>query len=150
MTVILRQDHVAGGIFVIAGVAVFTMSGDLPVGSMAMPGAGMMPKLVLGLMTAFGLILIARARASPPFASIAWDDLAHAASVTVVTAATVALYTSMGFRITTALLLLVLLLAVERQKRITAIAFALAVPICTDVLFGILLKSPLPRGLLGF
>src|SRR5207244_3917755 len=118
--------------------------GDLPIGYMAMPGAGMMPKLILGLMVAFGLILIARAGESPPSATIAWSDLAHAACVAVVTAATVALYTSLGFRITTALMLFALLVIVERQKLIRAIAFSLAVPICTDFLFGILLKSPLP------
>ena len=72
---ILRQDHIAGGIFVVAGIAVFAMSGDLPLGSMAMPGAGMMPKLVLGLMVVFGLVLMVRAGESPPFATIAWNDL---------------------------------------------------------------------------
>src|SRR5258705_5153586 len=85
-TMILRQDHIAGGIFVVAGIAVFAMSGDLPLGSMAMPGAGMMPKLVLGLMAIFGLVLMVRAGESPPFATIAWNDLPHAVCVTMTTA----------------------------------------------------------------
>jgi hypothetical protein len=147
---ILRRDHVAGAIFVVAGIAVFAMSGDLPIGSMAMPGAGMMPKLVLGLMVLFGLLLIVRAAESPPFATIAWDDLTHAACVTVATAAAVALYTTLGFRLTTGLLLFGLLVLVERQSLVKALLFSLAVPIGTDILFGILLKSPLPRGILGF
>ena len=145
---ILRQDHIAGGIFVVAGIAVFAVSGDLPLGSMAMPGAGMMPKLVLGLMVAFGLVLMLRAGESPPFATIAWNDLPHAASVTIATAAAIALYTTLGFRITTGLMLFGLLVAVERQNLVRAIVFSIAVPIGTDILFGILLKSPLPRGLL--
>ena len=45
---ILRQDHVAGGVFIVAGALVFAVSGDLPFGTLASPGAGMMPKLVLG------------------------------------------------------------------------------------------------------
>ena len=147
---IVRQDHIAGGIFVVAGIAVFAMSGDLPLGSMAMPGAGMMPKLVLGLMVVFGLALMVRAGESPPFATIAWNDLPHAVCVTIATAAAIALYTTLGFRITTGLMLLVLLVAVERQNLVRALVFSIAVPIGTDVLFGILLKSPLPRGVFGF
>src|SRR5258708_24050152 len=47
---ILRSDHVAGAAFVVFGAAAFAVSGDLPFGSLAAPGAGMMPKLLLGLM----------------------------------------------------------------------------------------------------
>ena len=65
---ILRRDHVAGGAFIAAALLVFAMSGDLPFGTLASPGAGMMPKLVLGLMIAFGAILVARAGESPPLA----------------------------------------------------------------------------------
>ena len=65
---ILRRDHIAGGVFIAAGLLVFAMSGDLPFGTLASPGAGMMPKLVLGLLIAFGAILVARAGESPPLA----------------------------------------------------------------------------------
>src|SRR5437660_6343668 len=106
---ILRRDHIAGAAFVVAGALIFAFSGDLPLGSMAMPGAGMMPKLVLGLMVVFGLVLMVRAGESPPFATIAWNDLPHAVCVTIATAAAIALYTTLGFRITTGLMLLVLL-----------------------------------------
>src|SRR5438309_906837 len=94
---ILRKDHVAGGAFIVAGLLVFAMSGDLPFGTLASPGAGMMPKLVLGLLIAFGAILAARAGESPPFATIDWGDFRHAATVIVVTAVATALYTTIGF-----------------------------------------------------
>ena len=84
---ILRRDHLAGGLFVAAGLLVFAVSGDLPVGSMAMPGAGMMPKLVTSLMLAFGVIVLLRAGESPPLAEVSWADLTHAARVIAVTAA---------------------------------------------------------------
>ena len=45
---ILRRDHVAGGVFVAGGAILFAMSGDLPFGTLASPGAGMMPKLRAG------------------------------------------------------------------------------------------------------
>ncbi|MBV8419355.1 MAG: hypothetical protein JOZ26_05030, partial [Hyphomicrobiales bacterium] len=58
---ILRSDHIAGGVFVAFGLLVFALSGDLPVGTLSFPGAGMMPKLVAGLVILFGLLLILRA-----------------------------------------------------------------------------------------
>jgi len=57
------------------------MSGDLPVGTLASPGAGMMPKLVLVLLIGFGALLAIRAHESPPLASIPWSDFIHAATI---------------------------------------------------------------------
>ena len=39
----LRADHVAGAIFVGFGLLVFALSGDLPTGTLSMPGSGFMP-----------------------------------------------------------------------------------------------------------
>ena len=146
----VRQDHISGGAFVIAGIIVFLLSGDLPLGSMAMPGAGMMPKLVLALMIFFGLTLVAQAHKSPPLAALEWEDLAHALCVIMVATAAAALYDVLGFRITMALMLCALIVVVERQNILRAVLFGLGVPLFTDFLFGYLLKSPLPRGLFGF
>jgi hypothetical protein len=117
---------------------------------MAMPGAGMMPKLVLGLMIAFGLMLMARARESPPVATVPWSDLPHAMRVVAITAVAIALYTGLGFIITMSLLLFCLLYAVERRPLLPAAAFSLGVTVIAYFLFATLLKSPLPRGLIGF
>ena len=78
---ILRRDHIAGLAFVAAGVLVYALSGDLPWGSLGMPGAGMMPKLVLGMMVVFGLVLVVRGGASPPLAETDWSDIGHALCV---------------------------------------------------------------------
>ena len=83
---ILRRDHIAGVAFVTVGTLVYAFSGDLPWGSLAMPGAGMMPKLVLGMMIIFGLVLIARGGASPPFAETDWSDIGHALCVIIAAA----------------------------------------------------------------
>jgi hypothetical protein len=148
---ILRRDHVAGGAFVLGGAAVFALSGDLPLGSMAMPGAGMMPKLALGLMMLFGLVLMVRAGESPPFAEIEWGDLTHAVLVTIVTAAAVVAYTRFGFLLTMVLLLFVLLVPIERRKLLYATAFSIGVTALAYGLFSLALKAPLPRGTwLGF
>jgi hypothetical protein len=147
---ILRRDHVAGGIFVLGGALVFALSGDLPWGSMAMPGAGMMPKLALGLMIVLGLVLIVRAGESPPFAEIEWGDLPHAILVTIVTAAVAALYTWLGFIIAMTLLMFVLLVPIERQNILYAAAFSIGTTLVAYGLFALLLKAPLPRGLIGW
>jgi hypothetical protein len=142
----LRRDHVGGGAFVVAGALVLAVSGDLPFGTLASPGAGMLPKIVAGLMITFGLILIARAGGSPPLANLVWDDLPHALRVVAFTAAAIALYTWAGFVATMSLLLLGLIFVVERRPLLPAAAFSVGVTVLAYVLFGTLLKSPLPRG----
>jgi len=141
---IVRRDHVAGGAFVAAGAAVFAMSGDLPFGTLASPGAGMMPKLALVLLIGFGAMLVARAGQSPPLAEIAWGDFAHAATVVVVSGAAIALYTVIGFVLSISLLMFVLLYFVERRSLWRALAVSVGVTVGSYLLFNTLLKSPLP------
>jgi hypothetical protein len=62
----LRRDHVGGAAFILIGALILSESGDLPFGTLVSPGAGMMPKLVIGLMLGLGLVLLARAGNSPP------------------------------------------------------------------------------------
>src|SRR5258705_598193 len=73
----LRTDHVAGGAAIAAALAVLAVSGDLPFGTLAFPGAGMMPKLVCALMMMFGAILVVRGAASAPFSDIGWSGPPH-------------------------------------------------------------------------
>ena len=77
----IRADHVAGAGFITFGLLIIALSGDLPFGSLSMPGAGFLPMLVSILLIAFGLILVARAGESPPFGAIRWDDGKHAIMV---------------------------------------------------------------------
>jgi hypothetical protein len=145
----LRADHVAGGIAIAAALAVLAVSGDLPFGTLAFPGAGMMPMLICALMIVFGVMLVVRADQSPPFAEISWSDLPHAVRVLAVTAAAVALYTTLGFIITMTLMLFVLV-ALEGRNLIAAAAFSLGITLSTYVLFTVALKTPLEQGLFGF
>jgi Tripartite tricarboxylate transporter TctB family len=145
----LRADHVAGGAAIVTAIAVLAVSGDLPFGTVSFPGAGMMPKLICALMIVFGVMLVARAGASPPLATISWSDLPHAARVFAITAVAVALYTTLGFLITMSAMLFVLV-ALEGRNLIVAAAFSLGVTISTYALFTVALKTPLEQGVLGF
>jgi hypothetical protein len=149
---IVRRDHVAGGAFVVAGVLILAVSGDLPFGTLASPGAGMLPTLVVGFMMAFGAVLFLRAAASPPLGAIDWSDLPHALRVGFVAALAVALYTVLGFAVTVPLLLLTLTFVVERKPVLPAVLFSIGVTALGYGLFSWLLKTPLPPvpdGLLG-
>jgi hypothetical protein len=135
---------VAGSAFVLAGALVLAVSGDLPFGTLASPGAGMLPTLVVVLLMAFGGLILAGARSSPPLAAISWSDLPHALRVSVVAAAAVAIYTVLGFLVTVPLLLFVLTWGVERKPLLPAALFSLGVPALAYALFVWLLKTPLP------
>jgi hypothetical protein len=141
---VLRRDHIAGGVFIAAGIILFAMSGDLPFGTLASPGAGMLPKLVLILLIGFGALLVIRAGESPPLAEIAWTDLAHAATVVAVAAVATALYTTIGFVLSISLLLFVLLYFIERRALWRAALVSIGVTVGCYLLFNTLLKSPLP------
>ena len=126
------------------------ISGDLPVGSLSFPGAGMMPKLLAGLLIAFGLLLALQARESAPLATVPWGDLPHAARIVAITAVAIALYQTLGFLITMALLLFALVFGAERRIVLAAAAFSAGVVALAYLLFGVALKIPLERGIVGF
>ena len=141
---ILRRDHVAGGAFIVAGVLVFALSGDLPFGTLASPGAGMMPKLVLALMVTFGVLIAARGSESPPLREVQWDDFRHATTVVGVSGIAIALYTIIGFVLSISLLMFTLLYVVERRNIWRVAAVSIGVTVGSYFLFNTLLKSPLP------
>jgi putative tricarboxylic transport membrane protein len=145
----VRRDLVAGGIFVAAGALVLAVSSDLPFGTLSSPGAGMLPTLVVVLMMAFGLILVAQAPRGPPLAEIDWTDLPHAIRVIVIAAAAVALYVPLGFGLTVPLLLFTLIFLVERRPLLPSLAFSIGATAAVYALFTLVLRTPLPRGLLG-
>jgi len=140
-SVTLHTDHIVGGTFVAFGALVFALSGDLPFGTLSFPGAGMMPKLVAGFLILFGLL---------PVATLAWGDLPHAARVVAITAAAIALYQTLGFLVTMALLLFALTFGTERRNPLLAAGFSISAVALTYLLFDVALKTPLERGILGY
>ena len=142
----LRADHVAGAGFVVFGLTIIALSGDLPVGQLSMPGSGFLPMIVAVLTIVFGLALIARASSeSTPFADISWSDGKHAVMVTAITAAGIALYTMLGFIITMAAMMIALLVVIERRNPLRAAGYSVAIVMLTYVSFEYLLKTPLPE-----
>jgi hypothetical protein len=146
----LRRDHVAGGAFVVAGALVLAVSGAYPFGTMASPGAGMMPILVAGLVMAFGIAILLRAGESPLLSTIDWGDSKHALTVVAVAAVAVGAYTQVGFLVTIPCMLFVLTLGAERRSFLWSAAFSIGVSALAYALFIFILKTPLPRSPFGF
>jgi hypothetical protein len=99
---------------------------------------------VLGLLIAFGAVILLRASESPPLAEINWSDFRHAATVVAASAVAIALYTKIGFVLSVTLLLFVLLFFIERRGLWRALAVSIGVTVGSYLLFSTLLKSPLP------
>jgi hypothetical protein len=146
----LRADHVAGAFFIGMGVLVFALSGNLPTGSLSMPGSGFLPKILAGLSILFGIVLILRARESRPFTELQWSDGKHAALVVAITAAGIVVFDWLGFLITMAALMFALLVFIERRNVLYAGIYSVGVVFLTYVTFVYVLKTPLPIGPLGF
>ncbi len=146
----IRSDHVAGAAFVALGAVVFAISGDLPFGRLSSPGAGMMPKLMAGLMIAFAAMIMLSAATGRKFSEIDWSDRGHAVLLVAITAAAIVLYQTLGFLLTMSLLVFTLLVAIERRNILRAAAYGIGLSVFAYWLFGKALKSPLERGLLWF
>jgi hypothetical protein len=146
----LRADHVAGGFFIAFGLLVIALSGDLPMGTLSLPGSGFMPKILAALTILFGVTLMLRARESKPLASLSWHDAKHAALVVVITAVSAALFESLGFLITEALLIFALLVVIERRSLLPSAAYSIGLVGLTYVLFVYALNTPLVTGPFGF
>jgi hypothetical protein len=145
----LRVDHVAGAFFVCVGLLVIALSGDLPTGTLSLPGSGFMPKIIAVLMIFFGLVLALRASVSKHFVTVPWSDAQHAAQVVAITAIGAALYDWLGFLTTNILLMFALLVIIERRKLLPAAIYSVSVVAITYVLFVHLLKTPLQTGPFG-
>ncbi|HEY4141417.1 MAG TPA: tripartite tricarboxylate transporter TctB family protein [Pseudolabrys sp.] len=141
----LRADHVAGAAFILFGLGIFAMSGDLPTGQLSMPGSGFLPKIIAGFTILFGALLALRASEGPTFSELGWDDGKHAVLVTIITGIAIALYEHLGFFFTMLLMMVTLLLVIERRNPVRAGIYCLAIVAFTYVSFVYGLKTPLPE-----
>jgi putative tricarboxylic transport membrane protein len=146
----LRADHVAGAAFIVFGVLVIALSGNLPVGGLSMPGSGFLPKILAGFMIVFGVVLIVRGAESRPFAEIEWSDARHAAAVTAITAVAVYFFETLGFLTTMVAMMFVLLIAIERRPLLNAVLYSVGVVGVTYLTFVYVLKTPLVTGPFGY
>jgi len=142
----IRADHIAGGFFVALGIVVFILGWDLPFGRITSPGAGMLPKVLAGLMIAFGLLVAVSSTMTERFDEIPWSDFGHAALVIVIAALATFLYSRIGFLLTMPLLVFALLVVVERRNLVMAAVFSISLTLFAYWLFAIMLRAPIETG----
>ena len=143
---------VAAVLLALAGY-IFLAAGTLPFGTMRVPQTAFFPRTLAVLLGIMSLILLARALAGrealgggEKIETQGWIRIA----VTLMTLAGFALALEhLGFLLTTFLLMISLLRAIEAQKWRKVVVVALATALISYAIFSLLLGVPLPAGLLG-
>jgi hypothetical protein len=143
-----RADYIAGGAFVVLGLLVFILGWDLPFGRITAPGAGMLPKMLAGLMIVFAIAITVIGTHGESLRDIPWGDFGHAALVIIIAAVATFLYSKLGFLLTMPMLIFALLAVVERRNLVMAAVFAVTLTLFAYWLFAILLKAPLETGII--
>ena len=146
-------DRVAGVALSLVGLFVVWESllsvRKLPLGTIRTPGPAYVPVLLASLLIVFGVAVIIVGGRARKLGTLDWSESRHAAGILGACALAAVLLERVGFRITIAAVLFLLLALLERKRVLFAAAFALALALGTFYLFDTLLRVPLPRGPFG-
>ena len=142
----MRSDRIAGAVLFAAAGAIAWETRALPFGTLAAPGPGYAPMLLAAALGAFSLLILAAGGRSPRLAELGWGEAGHAAAALASCAFAAFFLERLGYRITTLLIALFLLGAIERLRWPVVLGVALGLSLGTWWLFADLLKVPLPRG----
>ncbi|HEV8719817.1 MAG TPA: tripartite tricarboxylate transporter TctB family protein [Candidatus Binatia bacterium] len=125
----------------------------LQFGRLNSPQAGFFPLILAIFLAIFSLVLMAQAISEPKEESGAsrggsaiWKRIVLAVGALVVFGV---LFESLGYITTTFLFIAFLLRAVEQQKWSLVVVVAFFTSLATYLVFGLLLNTPLPGGILG-
>ena len=149
----MRRSTIATGL-ILAGLAglIFFEASRLAFGSIRVPRTGFFPSILAILLLFFSIALLVQTRRQPesesreePIQSDAWIRI----SATLATMLGFALVLeTLGFLLSTFIVMLLLLRAIEPQKWSRVIALALVIALVSYFLFAWLLNIPLPAGFL--
>jgi putative tricarboxylic transport membrane protein len=142
----LTRNRVAGLVLVAIAVGIAWESTKLPLGSVGNPGAGFLPLVIAAALAVFGLLTAFLDKGTPAWSSITWEEAPRAAGILGATAFGALAMEWLGYRITTFLIAVFLLLVMERKHPLPALVAALVLSAGTHYLFATLLKTPLPLG----
>jgi putative tricarboxylic transport membrane protein len=146
-------DRVAGVALALIGLFVVWESllsvRKLPLGTIRTPGPAYVPVLLASLLIVFGIAIVVAGGGARKLRTLDWTEGRHAAGILVACGLAAVLLERLGFRITIAVVLFLLLAGLERKPLVFAAGFALALAFGTFYLFDTLLRVPLPRGPFG-
>jgi len=149
-----KNDIIAGGIFIILGIFIFTQTYKYPSPEKDHPGPDLFPNLLALLFIGFGLALILKSRrhflkdrteieGTPP------KRVSNALFVLAIVAVYVGVVNFVGFLITSSVLLFILM----KRLGVTILKSAITSMVITlfiNLLFSKILRVPLPYGILGW
>jgi hypothetical protein len=145
----LRADRVAGAALVLLAFLVLWESRALPLGSLRVPGPAFVPGALALLLALLGVLVAVSGGASQRLRDLGWDEARHAAAIVAACAFVAFAIERLGYRLTMAVMLFVVLRFVERRGALFAALFAVGLALATHYLFHTVLRVPLPRGPLG-
>ena len=145
----MTTDRLAGAALVLIGIVAIWESRAFPLGSLHRPGPAFMPVLLAALLILFGLAVAAMGAAAGRLLDVGWAEWRHAAAIFGCCAFAAWGLDRLGYRLTMAVLLALLFLALERLGAVTSLALTIGMAWGSFYLFDTLLKVPLPRGPFG-
>jgi putative tricarboxylic transport membrane protein len=145
----MTTDRLAGAALVLIGIVAIWESRAFPLGSLHRPGPAFMPVLLAALLILFGLAVAAMGAAAGRLLDVGWSGWRHAAAIFGCCAFAAWGLDRLGYRLTMAVVLAVLFLALERLRVVTGLVLTVGMAWGSFYLFDTLLKVPLPRGPFG-
>jgi putative tricarboxylic transport membrane protein len=145
----MTVDRVAGVALVGIGLVAIWESRAFPLGSLHRPGPAYMPVLLALLLIAFGIAVFAMGRGARSLAEIGWPEWRHAAAIFGACAFAALGLERLGYRLTMAVVVGLLLLGLERRGWALGLGLTVAMAWGSFYLFDTLLRVPLPRGPFG-
>ncbi len=145
----MTVDRVAGVALAGLGLVAIWESRAFPLGSLHRPGPAYMPVLLAVLLIAFGIAVFAMGRGARTLAEIGWPEWRHAAAIFGACAFAALGLERLGYRLTMAVVVGLLLLGLERRGWALGLGLTVAMAWGSFSLFDTLLRVPLPRGPFG-
>jgi putative tricarboxylic transport membrane protein len=146
-------DFISAGTLLALALTALVEASKLPFGRVGSPQAGFFPLILAIFLAIFVLVFLAQAIGGtkerpndPRGKSATWNKIVLALGALVTFGV---LFERLGYVISTFLFIAFLLRAVEQQKWRLVLTFAFLTSFATYLVFGLLLNTPLPGGILG-
>jgi len=145
----MTADRVAGAALVLIGLVAAWQSLAFPVGSLHRPGPAFVPLVLACLLILAGLVVALMGGNARRLADVGWHEARHAVAIFASCAFAAASLDRLGYRLTIAIVLAVLLLGLERRPLLLGLGLSIAMAWGSFYVFDTLLRVPLPRGPFG-
>ena len=145
----MTVDRVAGVALVLIGLATLWESRAFPLGSLHRPGPAYMPVVLAVLLILFGVAVFAMGRGARTLRQVGWPEWRHAVAIFAACAFAAWGLERLGYRLTMAVVVGFLLLALERKGWVLGLGLSVVMAWGSFYLFDTLLRVPLPRGPFG-